>query len=166
MPIAILLFLLIQTSIIPLQAFPEPQLPDGIYLVLDVYEEAPTGVAVGQVISYSHEFLDDAVGEPSFLCVFPVDFVPLELARAPEGKVQDDKRIHLLLTLESASARRLEEFTTAYVNRQVAMVIGGKAVTLHKVRTPITGGQLQITRCTDNACEKLLVALKDNVVKE
>lgn len=143
-----------------------PVLPDGIYLVLETYDTEPAGVAVGQVISYSHDFLDDPKGEALFLCVNPADFVPLNLSSAPEGVVQTDKRIHLLLSLESASAKRLAEFTTTYVNRQVATVIDGQAVTLHKIRMPITEGKLQITRCTDHACEKLLVALKDNVVSQ
>jgi hypothetical protein len=28
----------------------------------------------------------------------------------------------------------------------------GEIVTLHKIRTVVTGGKLQITRCTDDAC--------------
>ena len=45
-------------------------------------------------------------------------------------------------------------------------MINGQAVTLHIIRMPITEGKLQVTRCTDHACEKLLVALKDNVVQQ
>ncbi len=144
----------------------DPILPDGIYLVLDQYDTAPAGVAVGQIISYSHDFLDDPEGEAFYLLVNPAEFVPLTLSEAPVGVPQKDKRIHLLLTLESASAKQLADFTTRHVNQRVATVIDGQAVTLHVIRMPITEGKLQVTRCTDNACEKLLVALKDNVVKK
>lgn len=143
-----------------------PVLPDGIYLIMETYDTKPAGVAVGQVISYSHDFLDDPEGEALFICVNPADYVPLNLSSAPEGVVQTDKRIHLLLSLEGASAKRLAEFTTRYVNQEVAIVINGEAVTMHKIRTPITEGKLQITRCTDHACEKLLIALKDNVIQK
>lgn len=144
----------------------EPIVPDGIYLVLDQFDSQPNGVAVGMVIPYNHDFLDDAEGEALFLAVDPVDYVPLQLATTPEGAIQKDKRINLLLTLESASARRLADFTTRHVSKRVATVIDGQAVTLHIIRMPITEGKLQVTRCTDRACEKLLVALKDNVVKQ
>ncbi|HRW74297.1 MAG: hypothetical protein R2787_10900 [Saprospiraceae bacterium] len=144
----------------------EPIVPDGIYLVLDQFDVQPQGIAVGQLIPYSHDFLDDDEGEARFLAVDPVDFVPLQLSTAPEGVVQKDKRINLLLTLESASAKRLAEFSTRHVNQRVATVINGQAVTLHIIRMPITEGKLQVTRCTDHACEKLLVALKDNVVQQ
>jgi hypothetical protein len=33
------------------------------------------------------------------------------------------------------------------------MVVDGEIVTVHKIRSIITGGKVQITRCTDNACE-------------
>lgn len=144
----------------------DPVVPDGIYLVLDQFDFQPDGVAVGYVIPYSHDFLDDAEGEALYLAVDPVDYVPLQLSTAPEGVIQEDKRINLLLTLESASAKRLADFTTRNVNKRVATVINGQAVTLHIIRMPITEGKLQVTRCTDHACEKLLVALKDNVVKQ
>lgn len=162
-----LLFTLFLSAFLCTTSVPaEPIVPDGIYLVLDQFDFQPEGVAVGQVISYSHDFLDDSEGEALYLAVDPVDYVPLELSTAPEGVVQKDKRINLLLTLESASARRLADFTTRHVNKRVATVINGQAVTLHIIRMPITEGKLQVTRCTDHACEKLLVALKDNVVKQ
>lgn len=49
--------------------------------------------------------------------------------------------------------------------RHVALVIDGDALTMHKIKEPLTSGQLQITRCNDNACERLYITLKDNVKK-
>lgn len=37
--------------------------------------------------------------------------------------------------------------------------------TFAKIKQPITSGQLQITRCNDNACERLYVTLKGNIKK-
>jgi hypothetical protein len=45
---------------------------------------------------------------------------------------------------------------------RAVLVVDGEALTLHKIREAITSGKLQITRCNDNACERLLVKLKDN----
>ena len=47
--------------------------------------------------------------------------------------------------------------------KKVVLVIDGEALTIHKIKEPLTSGLLQITRCNDNACEKLSLVLKDNV---
>lgn len=39
------------------------------------------------------------------------------------------------------------------------MVVDGEIVSLHKIRRVITGDKLQITRCTDNACEVIRAKL-------
>jgi hypothetical protein len=49
--------------------------------------------------------------------------------------------------------------------QMVAIVVGGEVLTMHKIKEPITSGQLQISRCNDNACELLYVRLRDNVKK-
>lgn len=68
-----------------------------------------------------------------------------------------------MLTLTEGASERLADFTEVHINHRIALVIAGDAVTIHKVRTRIEGGKLQITRCTDNACSFLFVALQDNV---
>jgi hypothetical protein len=57
----------------------------------------------------------------------------------------------------------LEKFTRRHVGQQVAIVIGDRVVTVHKVREPIVGDRLQITRCTDNGCDVLFSALKNDL---
>ncbi len=47
-----------------------------------------------------------------------------------------------------------------YLGRQVATVIGDRALTLHKIRSIIRDGQLQITRCTDDGCRVILQQLR------
>ena len=136
---------------------------DGIYLVLNEYNDSLMTPDDMILVPYSHDFLDSNEDEPDFLEIDTTDFVSLELATEPEGVEQPDQRLHLLLTLNAVAAERLADFTEKNLNKRVAIVIGGKAVTMHKVRSRIEGGKLQITRCTDNACEHLLLELKDNV---
>ncbi len=139
-------------------------LPDGMYLVLAEYPMAPASSEQGVVIPFSHDFLLDASEEdPRFLAVDPVDFVALQLASAPEQSEQPDQRVNLLLSLNSMAKDQLAAFTAKNLNKPVAIVIGGQAVTKHKVKSVIDGGKLQISWCTKFACEKLLVELQDNV---
>lgn len=88
------------------------------------------------------------------------DFVPLELAEEPEAIPQTESKKMLMLRLSEDGSEKLKSFSAKHVMEQVVMVVDGEALTMHKVREPITSGQLQITRCTDNACEKLLIALQ------
>jgi len=65
----------------------------------------------------------------------------------------------LSVSLARKNVERTEAFTRAHLGGKVAMVIDGEIVTLHKIRSVITGGKLQITRCTDNACEVIRAKL-------
>lgn len=116
------------------------------------------------MIPFSHDFLDEnEEGQPVMLEVGTSEFVALELAEEPEGIEQPDKRINLMLTLSDNATEQLANFTEKNLDRHVAIVIGGKAVTIHKIRTRIEGGKMQITRCTDNACKYLLLDLQKNI---
>lgn len=142
-------------------------LPDGIYLLLNEFPDKQSIKRVkGRVIPYSHLFLDDNTeGQPEYFDIHPDEYVPLILAETPDSITQADKRIHLMLTLTPDAKDDLADFTEKHINKRVAIVIGGEGMTKHKVRTRIDGGKLQITRCTDNACEYLFMELRDNVQK-
>ncbi len=86
--------------------------------------------------------------------------VLFEKLRSIDPVTQDDGRINLQVTLSRASADRLEALSRQYLGRQVATVIDGRALTLHKVRSIIRNGQLQITRCTDDGCRVILQQLR------
>lgn len=141
---------------------------DGFYLILnESYDTNFTATEAGTVIGFDHKFLDDNTNEQPFrLEVLTDEFVPLTLERKPEGIEQEDKRINLMLSMTDSASVKLEAFTEKYVNRKTCIVVGGKAVTMHKIREKIVGGRLQITRCTDNACQYLLLELEDNVVDQ
>lgn len=139
----------------------EEKIENGLYLILNEYAEVPTD-ASATVMAYSHDFLEgNAAGQPTFLEIDTSEFVRLDLAHDPEGVEQADKRINLMITLTDEASEQLADFTEKHIKGTVAIVIGGKAVTKHKVRSRIEGGKLQISRCTDNACKFLLLELKE-----
>ncbi|MDX1406765.1 MAG: hypothetical protein R3330_01495 [Saprospiraceae bacterium] len=142
------------------------QLPDGVYPVVNAYQQDPAiSDSSTRVISYNYRIVDSTAQSDRFLEVVVKDYAPLHLDRAPERVRQADDRSHLFLTLDRRAGRQLKRLTRKYAGGRVAMVIGGEAVTMHKIRTPITGGRLQITRCTDDACNYLFLELGDNVRK-
>ncbi len=71
-----------------------------------------------------------------------------------------------MLNLTEEAKEQLKVFTTKHLKRLTTIVVGGEALTKHQIKNVIDGGYLQITRCTDNACELLYVQLQDNVVKQ
>ena len=138
-------------------------LQNGLYLLLNEYEEHPGKAVKGPIVEFSHDFLEgNTAGQPLYLEIDTTELVRLDLKHAPEGVEQEDKRINLFITLTEGASTKLAQFTEKHIGNKVAIVIGGKAVTKHKVRSKIDGGRLQITRCTDNACEHLLLELKEN----
>ena len=73
----------------------------------------------------------------------------------------ENGRTSLQVTMSDDASAKLESMSRQYLGRQVATVIDGQAITLHKVRTIIRNGQLQITRCTDDGCQVLLERLQN-----
>ncbi|MDX1477178.1 MAG: hypothetical protein R3301_05700 [Saprospiraceae bacterium] len=140
-------------------------LPDGVYVVKEVYRAHPGPDNDPAMVTYNYRIVDSTAQTYRYLRVERRHFVPLQLDRAPERVRQADDRSHLFLTLDGKSRKRLKRLTRKHTGGRVAIVIGGEAVTMHKIRTPITGGRLQITRCTDDACNYLFLELRDNVRK-
>ncbi len=94
-----------------------------------------------------------------YIVVSATPDVPIILGCDP--KKDKDARGHtkLNLQLEENYAPVLESFTRKNVGASVAMIIGGRIITMHKIRTAIEGGRMQITRCTDNACDTIYSTL-------
>lgn len=138
-------------------------LANGIYLLEDQFKDTISYTGEDQIIPYVHDFLDSTSEEEIYFFVIDTtEFIPLDLKEKPEGVAQKDQRIHLMLSLSDVAAQQMASFTEKHIGKHIALVIGGKAYTKHKIREKITGGKLQISRCTDNACEQLLVELKNN----
>lgn len=139
---------------------------DGMYLIINAGDSSLAGKK-GLVLNFSHHFLgDNAEEQPTRLEIDTTEYVPLLLQKRPDSLMQKDGRMNLQLSMTPDAGKQLENFTDRNVNRRVAVVIGGEAVSMHKIKEKIVGGKLQITRCTDNACEYLYYELMDNVAKE
>ncbi len=95
------------------------------------------------------------------IVVDTTEFVPLQLAGKPNIERQSDLKKLLSITLSQVAYEKMKTFSAKRVMKQVAIVIGGKVITVHKIREAITGPGVQITRCDDNACDYLLLKMKE-----
>lgn len=139
---------------------------DGLYLIVRVDTVASQPDTLGtneKAIFFSKMFEEYNGDEFTRIIIDTTEFVPLELEKPPVTEKDTDLKKKLLLSLTKEASEKLKTFTATYLMRLVALVVDGEALTMHKIKVAITSGELQITRCNDNACEKLLVKLKDNV---
>jgi hypothetical protein len=144
-------------------------LRDGLYLIEKLGNDTTrfaSLTAKDLVINFNHMFIENNEQEFTRLLIDTTEFVPLELEKLPTTEQQTLLKKKLLLTLTKEASTKLKSFTARHVMSKVALVVDGEAVTIHKIREAITSGQLQITRCNDNACEHLVIKLKDNVKNE
>lgn len=97
---------------------------------------------------------------PILLKLQKAPFVPLLINGKPlEDKEEGSNKPSLQLTLKDSQIEPLRLFTTTNLGKTVAIVIGGEVVSTHVIRTAITGGRLQITRCTKHGCKTLYTRL-------
>lgn len=156
-------------SVRSLQKSTEVDFEDGIYLIErrgDTDEETLPLAANERRIEFNQEFIDKTDQDAKYIVINVDEFAPLELREHPEAQDQEDGRKLLWLSLSDRAKVQLTDFTTRHLNQLTTIVVNGEALTMHKIRSVIDGGYLQITRCTDNACEMLYVELQDNVVVE
>ena len=140
----------------------DTQPENGIYLIRSKHESKPDAATVGSghLVPFSKQFLDEnTAGQPAFLVIQPDSAVAIALMERPLKLRDKGGRHKLVLALAPASRSALATLTTANVGGEIAIIINGEAVTIHKIREPITEGKVQITRCTDNACEYLFTEL-------
>jgi len=138
---------------------------NGVYAVL---RDAPTWTKAQDrdtacaVLPYDHKYTDSTPGEPlRYIALDPTSFVPLILEGNPDATKDTGGKTILSVTLKKEYADALENFTRAHLGGKVAIVLDGEIVTIHKVRSIISGGKLQITRCSDNACDVLRAKLTE-----
>jgi preprotein translocase subunit SecD len=138
---------------------------NGIYAVLieaATREEAQGGDTRRVVLPYEKKYTDSGPGEPlKYVAIDPSSFVPLILEGAPESKKDGGGKTILSVTLKKEYVKALEDFTRAHLGGKIAILLDGEIVTLHKVRSVISEGKFQVTRCTDNACEVLRAKLTE-----
>jgi preprotein translocase subunit SecD len=139
----------------------------GFYLIAAeaaVRANLPAPDSAQQVVRYDYRFLRDTVStQPRYLILPKKADVPLVLAKEPELNPRGENgnpEIRLELTPEAA--KRLEDLTRKHLGRQVVFMIDGDPVTIHKIRSVISGGQFRLSRCTDSACKIIYGRLKSN----
>jgi hypothetical protein len=82
----------------------------------------------------------------------PTSFVPLILGAPPESRHADRGWTALNVTLAREHVKTLEDFSRSHPGGQVDIVLDCEIVTIHKVRSVVTDGHFQLTRCLDDAC--------------
>ena len=147
------------------------KLPDGLYRVhrSDCKAEnlAPPKLSE-RLLRNDYHFLEPAERQPArYLVLQTSPFVPLTLGADPSEDTEEGSgkpRLQLQLTEDQIAP--LEEFTRMCLGKTIAIVIDGEVVTTHQVKSVITGGRLQITRCTKRGCETLYTKLLKNRAKK
>jgi preprotein translocase subunit SecD len=130
----------------------------GFYLVTAEAESAaalPAASSEQQVVRYDYKYLrENERARPLYLLMPKAADVPLVLAKGPKLQEKGENGFpELLLELTPAAAQKLEKLTREHLGGRVAFVIDGEPVTLHKIRSAISGGQFRLSRCTDTACQ-------------
>ncbi len=134
-------------------------LPDGFYLVASSEDRTPRGQEK-QLLPIHPAFLEP--GGPEEVQVWVQPFVPILLESEPTRTPDPTERTQVWVGIEltDESARQLEEFTAEYLDRRVAIVVGGQVVSQHRIREVIRGGKVQISRCGDEGCQYLFQELQ------
>ena len=130
----------------------------GFYSVMAEAESVkalPPATIDQQVIRYDYGFLRTTERDkPRYFLLSRFPDVELMLSKTPELQEEGENgfpELHLELTSESA--RNLEQLTRDHLGGKVVFMIDGAPVTVHKIRSVITGGQFRLSRCTDTACQ-------------
>jgi len=164
------IIIIITLSIIDLNAqnINTKSISDGIYLVErsgNNYSELLPLTKNEKIITFNTLFIEKTEQDVKYLVINISDFVPLRLKEKPISEEQEDNRKNLLLSLNYEAKNQLTFFTSKNLNKLVSIVVRGEALTQHKIKAVIESGNLQITRCNDNACEFLYFELENNVEK-
>ena len=140
---------------------------DGFYAVVKkeaVEGEHPSLPEGEERLDYDPSFLGDH-DDPLKVVVDTRSVVEMLLKEPPEKRPDTTARTQFWLgvTLTDEAAGKFEAFTREHLGGTVAVVVGGRVITMHKIKSVITGGKIQISRCGDNGCQILYRELTDNV---
>ncbi len=144
------------------------KLANGFYIVSKKAPELKDVEPVGQdeyALLYDYHLLDPSEREaPCYVVLKTASFIPLSLAEKPQRGEDTKGKSMLGLQLSQDQVSPLERFTKINLGGTVAIVIGGDVVTMHQIKQKISGGRVQITRCSDKGCEVLFTELKKDHV--
>jgi preprotein translocase subunit SecD len=140
------------------------KIPDGVYAVErdGASEKEVLPLKEGEVLAVNRHRYQKTEGKepPRYLVVHTAPEVALDLAGEPKADKKGDEVVRIQLKLQPKPAAALEKLTRDRPGKQVAIVLGGEVVTVHKVRSPIPNGDVQITSCTPGAADFLLKQLQ------
>jgi hypothetical protein len=145
---------------------PEPSKnpPTGVYAVLrdSLQEKEVLPLKEGEVLLVDrHRYAKkDDQEQPRFAVVRAAADVDLDLAEEPKAVKEGEEVVRILLKLQPKAATALERLTSDQKGNQIAIIIGGEIVTMHKVRDVIKGGEVQITSCAPGGAKYLLEQLQ------
>jgi hypothetical protein len=143
---------------------PPKKVPDGVYAVRreSIKKEDVLPLKEGEVLILNRRrFPKNDAKEPlRFLVVRSAPEVTLDLADDPKAVKEGTEVVRIAVKLQPKAAAALERLTRDQLGRQIAIVLGGEVVTMHKVRQIIKGGDAQITSCVAGAANYLLEQLQ------
>jgi preprotein translocase subunit SecD len=146
------------------------KLPDGVYAVQrdSLQEKDVRPLKEGEVLVVDRQRYAKTDKQPParFVVVRSAPNVTLDLAAEPQAIKEGAVVVRIQLKLKPPAAARLERLTRDHKGRQIAIVIDGEIVTMHKIRDIIKGGDVQITSCAEGAAEFLLEKLKAHYDKK
>jgi preprotein translocase subunit SecD len=143
-------------------------LPNGFYLIQEEHTDASALQKPADdetIVTYTLDHLGVYDQPPRHYRVKVKPDVPFSPDAKAEVGDKNEGKTTLNIALGEGNASEFQKFTAANIDRAVAVIIAGKVVTAHKIRSEIVGGKIQITRCGDDACEQLYLWLKDSVAK-
>ena len=149
----------------PQDKAPQPlkKVPNGVYAVLrdSLNEKDVLPLKEGEVlVVHEARYLKKEEKEPPrYLVVHSAPEVVFDLAGKPKAVKEGKEVVSISLKLQPKAAGALERLTRDHLGKQVAIVLGGEVVTMHKVRGVIKGGDAQITCCAAGAAKYLLEQL-------
>lgn len=139
-----------------------PTVSDGFYQVMKLVPDSVSVSIPQHQVLIPFDTLFNS-GDYTRVLIDTAEYIPLELNEAPTTEPLDENRKLLSVTLTPRTSHSMRDFTAKRIMKEVVIVMDGKAITMHKVRDTITGDKMQITRCTDNACEYLYVKMKTKI---
>jgi hypothetical protein len=141
-------------------------LEDGVYPVLREGLQESEIQPLGEderIVVHDYQFLGEGIDDPPRLLIVPAEpAVPFVLAREPEGRKDDQGNTTILITLAPEYGEQLRRFTSENQGTSAALIVGGKVYSVHKIRTTIKGGLVQISCCREGAGTYLFENLKEN----
>jgi preprotein translocase subunit SecD len=146
---------------------PRKKAPAGIYAVErdGAGEKDVQPLREGEVLVVNrHRYLKNDDNEPPrYVVVHAAPEVPLELAAEPRAEREGGEVVRIFLKLRPRAAEALARLTRDPRGKQLAIVLDGEVVTVHKVRSAIPDGEVQITSCAAGAAGYLLKQLQAHV---